>query len=179
MSEHALEQAAGPELARQAREGDRGALARLLRAHEREVRSVVLAHVSRHDADDVMQEVYLKASRAVGSLRDTGAAGGWLCAVARSCARSHLRKQRVRRMLRIVREPQAAQTSGAWSTGEVLEAIRELPAAYRETLLLRLVGRLSGEEIAARTGLTHGSVRVNLTRGMQLLRRSLREEASP
>ena len=54
-----------------------------------------------------------------------------------------------------------------------LAAIRSLPEAYRETLMLRLVEGLSGPEIAERTGLTAGSVRVNLHRGMALLRNAL------
>ena len=56
---------------------------------------------------------------------------------------------------------------------EILDAIRALPDAYRETLILRLVEGMTGPEIAARTGLTHGSVRVNLHRGMQQLRAKL------
>jgi RNA polymerase sigma-70 factor (ECF subfamily) len=55
----------------------------------------------------------------------------------------------------------------------VLSAIRTLPIAYRETLTLRLVEGMTGPEIAARTGLTEGSVRVNLCRGMSLLRARL------
>jgi RNA polymerase sigma-70 factor (ECF subfamily) len=56
---------------------------------------------------------------------------------------------------------------------EVLSAIRSLPEAYRETLSLRLVQGYSGPEIAALTGLSPGSVRVNLHRGMNLLRQKL------
>ena len=55
----------------------------------------------------------------------------------------------------------------------VLAVIRTLPEAYREPLILRLVEGMTGPEIATRTGLTHGSVRVNLYRGMQLLREKL------
>ena len=55
----------------------------------------------------------------------------------------------------------------------MLEIIRSLPEAYRETLVLRLVEGMNGPEIAARTGLTPASVRVNLHRGMKLLRRKL------
>jgi len=54
-----------------------------------------------------------------------------------------------------------------------LDAIRNLPEAYRETLMMRLVEGMSGPEISARTGLTPGSVRVNLHRGMQMLRGAL------
>jgi RNA polymerase sigma-70 factor (ECF subfamily) len=56
---------------------------------------------------------------------------------------------------------------------EILEIIRVLPEAYRETLVLRLVEGMTGPEIAAKTGLAHGSVRVNLHRGMQQLRERL------
>ena len=56
---------------------------------------------------------------------------------------------------------------------EILELIRSLPDAYRETLVLRLVEGMTGPEIAARTGLTAASVRVNLHRGMKLLRERL------
>ena len=55
----------------------------------------------------------------------------------------------------------------------VLKIIRSLPEAYRETLVLRLVEGMTGPEIAERTGLTAASVRVNLHRGMKLLREKL------
>ena len=54
-----------------------------------------------------------------------------------------------------------------------IDAIRMLPEAYRDTLVLRLVEGMTGPEIARRTGLTPDSVRVNLCRGMKLLRQSL------
>jgi RNA polymerase sigma-70 factor, ECF subfamily len=63
-----------------------------------------------------------------------------------------------------------AQTNEA---AEILESVRSLPEAYRETLILRLVEGMTGPEIAAKTGLSHGSVRVNLNRGMQQLREKL------
>jgi RNA polymerase sigma-70 factor (ECF subfamily) len=56
---------------------------------------------------------------------------------------------------------------------EILELIRGLPEAYRETLVLRLVEGMTGPEIAERTGLTPASVRVNLHRGMKQLRQKL------
>jgi RNA polymerase sigma-70 factor (ECF subfamily) len=55
----------------------------------------------------------------------------------------------------------------------MLEIVRSLPDAYRETLVLRLVEGMTGPEIATRTGLTPASVRVNLHRGMKLLREKL------
>jgi RNA polymerase sigma-70 factor (ECF subfamily) len=58
----------------------------------------------------------------------------------------------------------------------VLAAIRSLPGAYREPLVLRLVAGLTGPQIACCLGMTHGSVRVNLHRGMAMLREKLSEE---
>ena len=66
----------------------------------------------------------------------------------------------------------ATQSDDA-EAARALEAIRALPDAYRQTLMLRLVEGMSGPEISARTGLTPGSVRVNLHRGMQMLRVAL------
>ena len=56
---------------------------------------------------------------------------------------------------------------------EVLDLIRHLPEAYREPLILRLVEGMTGPEIARQTGLTPDSVRVNLCRGMKMLRQLL------
>jgi RNA polymerase sigma-70 factor (ECF subfamily) len=64
----------------------------------------------------------------------------------------------------------AAPTSEAL---EVLRAIRALPEAYGETLVMRLVEGLTGPEIAELTGMTHEAVRVNLHRGMKLLKEKL------
>ena len=56
---------------------------------------------------------------------------------------------------------------------EILDLIRSLPEAYRETLVLRFVEGMTGPEIASRTGLTAASVRVNLHRGVKLLREKM------
>ena len=55
----------------------------------------------------------------------------------------------------------------------MLDAISQLGPSYRETLVMRLVEGMSGPEIAAQTGLTPRSVRVNLHRGMKKLREAL------
>ena len=55
----------------------------------------------------------------------------------------------------------------------MLAAIGRLPIAYRETLTLRFVEGMTGQEISQKTGLTEGSVRVNLHRGMKQLKDEL------
>ena len=57
--------------------------------------------------------------------------------------------------------------------------IQSLPDAYREPLILRLVEGLSGPRIAELTGMTHQSVRVNLSRGMAQLRTLLEKDGLP
>jgi RNA polymerase sigma-70 factor (ECF subfamily) len=65
----------------------------------------------------------------------------------------------------------APNDEGAWF---LLAEVRRLPEAYRETLVLRFVEGLTGPEIAELTGLTPDSVRVNLHRGVKLLRTRLK-----
>lgn len=167
-----------------ARAGDGAAFARLHAAFARTVHGVVLAQGRGLDAEDVTQEVFVTAFERLDELRDDGAFPGWLCAAARNAAVSALRRQRPRGDAELAeiadgaRGPEllAEQRDAA---ERVLECVRSLPDAYRETLVLRLCEGLTGPEIAARTGRTHGSVRVNLTRGMALLRPLLQEAGLP
>src|SRR6266571_3140469 len=100
--------------------------------------------------------------------------GAWLAAIARNVANDYHRRSAPKTPLTDdVSDESQGGTSGGDHHGPaaaVLEALRSLPDAYRETLILRLVEGMTGPEIAARTGMTHGSVRVNLHRGMQQLR---------
>jgi RNA polymerase sigma-70 factor (ECF subfamily) len=68
-----------------------------------------------------------------------------------------------------VRQKDSRQTEAS----EILAVIRALPEAYSETLILRLVEGMTGAEIAEKTNLTAESVRVNLHRGMKMLREKL------
>jgi RNA polymerase sigma-70 factor (ECF subfamily) len=70
-------------------------------------------------------------------------------------------------------QPTKLNASSNRDAAEILDCIRNLPEAYRETLILRLVEGMTGPEIAAKTGLSPGSVRVNLHRGMSQLRQKL------
>lgn len=160
-------------LVRAAQGGDREAFARLHATYAPWVHAIALARVPRHEVDDLVQEVLITAWRRVRTLRDPAAFGGWLGQIARNRAIDFHRRRRANAPLP---DELATKRSGAETharVNEALEAIRALPEAYRETLILRLVEGWTGPEIAARTGLTAGSVRVNLHRGMALLREKL------
>lgn len=159
------------DLVRRARGGDRAAFAELYRRFSRAVHGVVLARVPYQDAGDVVQDVFAAALARLPQLTDPAAFPGWLLAIARHRAIDHVRSRSPAptEALPDVAVPASRQSEVA----EVLAALRALPEAYQETMILRLVEGLSGPEIAEQTGLTPGSVRVNLHRGMRLLRERL------
>lgn len=164
-------------LAAAARSGDGSAFAELYRAHVRMVHGVLLARVPRAEVDDLVQDVFLSAWRRIESLRDPAAFPGWLASIARNHATDHLRRRRAD--AEELPDQLAAPGSDDHLARAALDAVRSLPDAYRETLVLRLVEGMTGPEIAERTGLTEGSVRVNLHRGMKLLRARLEGRAEP
>ena len=151
-------------------EGDRDAFSQLYTAYVRMVHAILLGRVPRRDVDDLVQDVFVTAYTRILELRDAAAFGGWLATIARNRATDYLRRSRDQ-----VELPQDLPGGDAIEadTMAVLDVIRKLPEAYRETLLMRLVEGMSGAEIAERTGLSSGSVRVNLHRGMKLLREKL------
>lgn len=159
-----------------ARAGDQAAFGELYRRYARPIHGVLLARVARCDAEDLVQEVFLLAFRRLVQLRDAAAFGGWIVALARRVAIDHLRRPATRAERAPLPEHLAARERSDGEGWRVLAAIRNLPEAYRETLLLRLVEGMTGPEIAAATGLTHDSVRVNLSRGMKRLRLALGAE---
>ncbi len=153
--------------------GDRAAFASLHELYAAMVHGMLLARVPVQEADDLVQDVFLHALGKLLGLRDPDAFGPWLAALTRNFAvRFHRRRRRTDQLPVDI----PARTGDEADPGDalrVLAAIRAMPEAYRETLVLRLVEGLTGPEIAACTGITHGSVRVNLHRGMQLLREKL------
>ena len=129
----------------------------------------------RHGAEDLVQEACLRAWSAWGSLRELAQAKAWLLTIVRNeFAR---------------RAPQAARASTLEEADETelpalpsfqpgLEAeqiVAALPLAYREPLLLQVLGGFTCVEIAAMLGTTEGAVMTRLTRARQALRRELAE----
>lgn len=155
-----------------AQAGDRAAFGALYRQFSRMVHGVLLAHVSFTEAEDLMQDVFIKAMRQIEGLREPGAFAGWLASIARRAAFDHRRRVR---LLTVLPETIAGGQRPDREAFEILGIIHSLPESYRESLVLRLVEGMTGPEIAARIGLTEASVRVNLCRGMKLLRERLEQ----
>jgi RNA polymerase sigma-70 factor, ECF subfamily len=149
--------------------GDRAAFGELYQRYARTIHAILLARVPAAEADDLVQDVFISALRHLASLRTPGAFPAWLASIARNRANDFHRAARPAVELDEAL-PAAPDRRQALA---ILDVINQLPDTYRETLLMRLVEGMTGPEISARTGLTHSSVRVNLCRGMKLLREKL------
>jgi RNA polymerase sigma-70 factor (ECF subfamily) len=158
-------------LVRSAQGGDRAAFGVLYEKYSGMVHGILLAHVEYRYAEDLMQDTFVKALEQLPRLREPGAFGGWLAAIARHIASDHHRGSRP---MAEVTETASNDRRPDGAAFAVLDLVKKLPESYRETLILRLVEGMTGPEIAARTGLAPDSVRVNLCRGMKLLRSQLR-----
>jgi RNA polymerase sigma-70 factor (ECF subfamily) len=164
-------------LVQAARDGNRAAFGELYLRYARMVHGVLMARVPPADVDDLVQDVFLQAMRQLAALRDPSAFGGWLAAIARNRGNDHLRQTHATEPLEDVGAAAVDETA-ALDANAVLQLVRTLPEAYRETLVLRLVEGMTGPEIAAATGLTPASVRVNLHRGMKQLRERLERRSA-
>jgi len=163
-----------------AREGDRAAFGGLYARYARMVHGILLARVPANDVDDLVQDVFLRALDRLGGLREVSRFGPWLAAITRNCANDYHRQNRaVVAVTESLSEDEedlpAASAAPDREAAMILALVRSLSEAYCEPLILRLVEGMTGPEIAARTGLTPGSVRVNLHRGMQKLRERLNQ----
>ncbi|HEY9402199.1 MAG TPA: sigma-70 family RNA polymerase sigma factor [Pyrinomonadaceae bacterium] len=155
------------------RAGDRDAFGRLYDAYSRMVHGILLARVPYGEVDDLVQDVFLVALRKIDALRDAAAFGPWLAMITRNRAMDFHRRSRDTTELTDDIAASADVTAPEAEATEVLNLIRQLPEAYREPLILRFVEGMTGPEIAERTGLAPASVRVNIHRGMKLLREKL------
>ncbi|PYX80714.1 MAG: sigma-70 family RNA polymerase sigma factor [Acidobacteria bacterium] len=161
-----------------AQAGDRLAFGQLYEQYARMVHGILMARVPPGQVDDLVQDVFLVALRRLSALRDISRFGAWLAAIARNRANDYHRQSMS--AVEVTDDfSQAEAVSGVSDSAAdseaavILAAIRSLPEAYREPLILRLVEGMTGPEIAARTGLKPGSVRVNLHRGIEQLREKL------
>jgi RNA polymerase sigma-70 factor (ECF subfamily) len=142
---------------------------------------IALARLGPSEADDVVQDVFLSLHTHRSTIRVAEALPGWVrTATERACV------DRLRRRGRVSPGPlegdveaREGATPEEGLARRILATIQRLPEAYREPLVWRLVEGLSGPQIAERTGMTPGSVRVNLCRGMALLRPLLEADGLP
>ncbi len=147
-----------------------------------------------HDAQDVVQDAFVRALRYIGSLRGDDARS-WLLQVVRNTCFSWLEKNRPAELLRFderddnddaihdiaapaADEPQAVAARQA-ERAQINQAIAALPIAYREVLVLRELEDLSYSDIARIADIPIGTVMSRLARARGLMRQALTPGARP
>jgi RNA polymerase sigma-70 factor (ECF subfamily) len=138
----------------------------------------------RFTAEELVQETFARAWKSWDSLDDLGAVKSWLISILRNeRARLYERKQ----LDMSDDDPQELDIPSAIAQPgahlELEQFVGTLPVAYREPLLLQVLGGYSCDEIAGLLGTTEGAVMTRLTRARQALRASLeapdRKRATP
>ena len=161
------------------RAGDRQAFALLVERETRSVYRACLRILGRtHDAEDVTQESFVAAFRAIGGFRGEGSPRAWLLRIATRQAFRRLAQRRPTTDIDSVPEPliadRSAEPTRVLIAGEERAALRdalaELPESYREVVALRFFADLSLAEIAETTGRPVNTVKTHLRRGLERLR---------
>jgi RNA polymerase sigma factor (sigma-70 family) len=136
------------------------------------------------DAEDLVQEASLRAFRALDSYHG-GQSKSWLLVIVRNVCYSFLaRKRGANELVEFAEEdhstnaatPESSALQNA-NAADVRRAIEELPAEFRETLMLREMEELSYKEIADITGVAIGTVMSRLARARQQLRQRLQKQS--
>jgi RNA polymerase sigma-70 factor (ECF subfamily) len=179
------------DVVRRAVAGDPDAFTELVRSTRPRVRKVIAAHVHRSDdVDDLVQEAFLKAYRAIGSLDEPASILHWLDAIARNVARDHLRRLKRDKVDDRVETDDSVVDPDPGP--EDLAEVRELSAALkiglsrlsaRDATLLAMVTSLgfTPTDVAATLGMSNTAAKVAVHRARQRLRNVvlLQDELSP
>ena len=162
--------------------GDDDAMRRLWQAHRRWTAAILLAHKPRGvEVEDLLQDVAMTVVRRVAELRDPASFRPWLRAIAVNAARAAARSRRSRPHsdatpdLEGVLPPDTDvdRAGPAEEARRVMAAVAQLPAAYREPLVLRAVRGLSYRHIAATLEMTETTVQTRIARARRMLRETL------
>ena len=124
---------------------------------------------SRADAEDIMQEVFVRLLRAGPDFADRAHARAWLLRVAANCANDWFRAPWRRREGPLT----DALPAPEHEDGGVVEAVLALPAKYRTAVHLYYYEELSVAEIAKITGKSESAVKSRLFRARGMLRLEL------
>jgi RNA polymerase sigma-70 factor (ECF subfamily) len=172
-------------LVARAKRGDPTAYEELVRMHQGiAFRVALVAAGDRGDAEDAVQDAFVKAYRALGRFRDDAPFRPWLLRIVGNEARNRRRSSGSRAGL-VLRVAAAASGDAAPSPeaavlsherrDELLDALRRLDERDREVLVHRFVLELGEEEAAAALGVRRGTVKSRTSRALERLRDTLGE----
>ena len=164
--------------------GDESAFRTLMERHVERVRNLIFSVFrSRELVDDLTQDVFLKAYRALAQFRFYAAFSTWLYRITINHCRDEMRKRRLRRMFSLhalleIRDADVSKRTAVLpvehETRELIDrGLQQLPEKYRLPVILKDVEGLSYEEIADVLHCELGTVKSRLSRGREQLRRFL------
>jgi RNA polymerase sigma-70 factor (ECF subfamily) len=163
-----------------ARDGDRTALFHAVRSSQADVWRLVVHLVGPNDADDVTQDTYVRAWKALPAFRGDSSARTWLLAIARrACADAVRRNVRRRRLTRRVEKRAGVATDGG-AVGDhtgahaVHALIDALPRDQRIAFVLTQEVGCSYAEAASVCGVPIGTIRSRVARAREQLLDELR-----
>lgn len=165
--------------------GDDLAFRQLYRRHTPRLHQLVLRLVGGREADaeDVVQDTWLKATERLGTFRWESAFGTWLCAIGLNVVREQARRRGRRPEVAWPTDhdpPQAAPLDRVEPV-DLERAIAQLPEGYRTVLILHDVEGYTHEEIGAAMGIAPGTSKSQLFWARQAVRAALgsRQKGSP
>ena len=173
------------EMVRRAQLGDDDAFRLLIEGSQRRVFSLAMRYTRRHeDADEIAQETFLRAHRALGRFRGDSGFGTWVYRIAVNCCLSHRRKHS-----RTAEAKPAAELSdelpdrknpsplraamSSQTKGLINSAIDELSPQQRMVFVMKFLQQRTVAEIAGEIGCAQGTVKKQLFRAVGRMRRSL------
>ena len=151
--------------------GDERAFEAFVRATEPEVRRLCVHLGDRAHADDLTQEVFVRAHGALPAFRADSSARTWLLAIARRTCADHVRRMTRRRRLQARLEGEPARDAHASAEGSVVldELVASLPEEFRTAFVLTQVAGLPYAEAAAVCGCPVGTIRSRVARAREAL----------
>jgi RNA polymerase sigma-70 factor (ECF subfamily) len=171
------------ELIARSREGDDDAFGQFVRRHTASVHRWMARAVGEDDADDMTQEIFLRAYRGLPRFRQQAPPRAWLAAIADNAIKNRYRsRSRFRRIFAPDPSPDALADRAAGSASpeddaradesrtSVRDALQKLPVEFRLPVVLRDLEEWSYEEIAVSLGLPIGTVKSRIARGRGQLR---------
>ena len=165
---------------RAAIQGDRDAFEMIIRAQSRTLFAIAYGVLqNRTEAEDVVQDTFIKAWKSRWRVRDSAKLPAWLGTIARHRARDLARKRRPEPLPEnfesnevVAFEDAAGQTADL--DGEVRSALAQLPELHRAAVTLRYFEDLDYGTIEQTLGLTNGALRGILGRALGLMRKRLK-----
>lgn len=165
-----------PDTVRRAQQGDEQAFEELVRLHLADVYRFALNVVGDPTAaEDVVQEAFLKAYRALPRFRWQAKFSTWLFRITRNCAIDALRRNALQERLRRLAPVEAEKPDPSLRTA-LRAAVDDLPADLREVFVLVEVFGYSYPEAGSILGSPVGTVKSRMHRARQALTRSLSDE---